>query len=52
VDEMDAALEQNPHDCGESREHDRRVMLVRPVGILFTIVENQRQVRVETVRQY
>jgi hypothetical protein len=52
VDRIDAALQWDPHNCGESRDAGRRVMHEAPVGVLFTIDEDRRQVRVEAVWQY
>ena len=49
ADEIDAALARNPHDCGESRDEGRRIVLVFPLGVLVDIDEAQRQVRVLSV---
>jgi hypothetical protein len=52
ADQIDAALERNPHDCGESRDGDRRVMHKQPLGVLFEINDDGRQVRVLSVWSY
>lgn len=52
ADRIDVALRRDPHNCGESRDAGRRVMHDAPVGVIFTIDDNQRRVRVETVWQY
>ena len=52
ADEIDASLAQNPYDSGESRDADRRVTFLWPVGVLFTIDEIQKQVKVVSVWQY
>ena len=52
ADRMDAALQRNPHDCGESRDAGRRMMLEPPVGILFTVDEDQRRGSVLSVWQF
>jgi hypothetical protein len=52
ADQIDAALRQNPNQCGESRDAGRRIMLVSPRGVLFHVDESQRQVRVLSVWSY
>jgi hypothetical protein len=37
ADQIDAALERNPQQCGESREKGQRIMLQSPLGVLFEI---------------
>jgi len=49
ADRMDSMLARNPHDCGESREGNARVMLIWPLGVNFEIDEPQRRVRVTAV---
>jgi hypothetical protein len=51
VDHIDAELERDPYACGESREANRRVMFVWPLGVSFTIDEKQKEVRVISVWQ-
>ena len=52
ADRIDAALQRDPHNCGESREAGRRVMHEAPLGVMFTIDDSQRQVHVEAVWQF
>jgi len=52
ADRIDAMLALNPHDCGESRAGQERVMLVWPLGIYFEIDELGRRVRVTAVWSY
>jgi hypothetical protein len=52
ADRIDAALQRSPHDCGESRDAGRRIMLEPPVGILFAVDESERRVRVVSVWQF
>jgi hypothetical protein len=52
ADQIDAALQRNPHECGESRDRNQRVMLVWPLGVLFDIDDDERRVRVTSVWQY
>lgn len=52
VDRIDAALRRSPHDCGESRDSIQRMLLDSPVGVLFTIDDAHRQVRVLSIWQY
>lgn len=51
ADRIDAELKRNPHACGESRDGDRRVMFVWPLGASFTIDEDQHKVQVISVWQ-
>jgi hypothetical protein len=51
VDQIDAELEWNPHNCGESREGGERVMFVWPLGTSFKVDEVEREVRVISVWQ-
>ena len=52
ADRIDAMLARNPHDCGESREEEQRVMLIWPLGVNFEVDEARRRVRVTTVWSY
>ena len=49
ADQIDAALERNPHDCGESRDEGERMMFEGRLGILFEVRDEQREVRVLSV---
>ena len=49
ADRIDALLQSNPRECGESREGDNRVILIWPLGVSFEIDEPQRRVRVTAV---
>lgn len=44
--EIDALLESNPHDAGESRSGDERILLKQPLGVLFLVDQDQPIVRV------
>jgi len=52
ADRIDAMLQWNPSDCGESREGQRRVMHIWPLGVNFEIDEPRRRVRVTAVWSY
>jgi hypothetical protein len=52
ADQMDAALSRAPHQCGESRDEGHRILLVSPLGVLFQVDDNERQVRVLSVWNY
>ena len=52
TDQIDAALGRSPHECGESRDVGRRMMFVWPLGVLFEVNDDQRQVRVLSVWNY
>jgi hypothetical protein len=52
ADQIDAALARDPNQCGESRDSGHRIMLVSPLGVLFHVDENRRQVRVLSVWGY
>ena len=49
ADRIDAELSSNPRGCGESREGDRRVLYVWPMGVSYKIDEDQQRVRVISV---
>jgi len=46
ADGIDAALARNPHDCGESRDAGRRIVLEYPIGVLVEVNDRKRLVRV------
>ena len=46
TDRIDAVLSKAPHDAGESREDQRRVLFVPPIGIVFTLNDKAHSVRV------
>jgi hypothetical protein len=43
---IDTLLREDPETRGESREHDRRVLLEAPLGVLFKVLPDDRLVRV------
>jgi mRNA-degrading endonuclease RelE of RelBE toxin-antitoxin system len=49
---IDADLGARPFDIGESREHNRRIHLMPPLGVIYRIDSNQRIVHVLTVWRY
>jgi plasmid stabilization system protein ParE len=49
ADRIDASLARNPHDCGESRDAGMRMMFEGRLGILFTVHDERREVRVLSV---
>jgi hypothetical protein len=52
VDAMDLLLGRTPHDVGESRDGNRRILLVRPLGVSYVIKEADRIVQVNKVWRY
>jgi hypothetical protein len=44
--EIDRALARDPHQQGESREGETRILLSSPVGVLFQIDDENRRVHV------
>jgi hypothetical protein len=51
ADAIDVALGKSPSDCGESRDGRQRIFFREPLGVLFEIIEGNRQVRVLSVWQ-
>jgi hypothetical protein len=49
---IDAELRRRPHECGESRERQRRIMFESPLAVEFEIVDEQRTVYVEALWAY
>jgi hypothetical protein len=49
ADTIDALLRQDPHSRGESREGNRRVLFVRPLGVDYRVLEEDRVARVISV---
>jgi hypothetical protein len=43
---VDARLQQDAHEVGESREGSRRIVHERPLGVVFTVDQNSRMVLV------
>ncbi|MBW3539342.1 MAG: hypothetical protein KY476_03660 [Planctomycetes bacterium] len=43
---VDAVLERNPFEAGESRSGDRRILLVRPLGVFYRVVLEEMRVEV------
>lgn len=52
ADEIDRLLRTCPLDVGESREKHRRILLVRPLGVKYTVSLDDRLVRVLHVWKY
>lgn len=48
---IDAMLERRPNDAGESRNAGRRMMFEWPLGVLFEVSDQARQVRVLSIWQ-
>ncbi len=46
---IDTTLGTDPQGAGESREESFRVLFVRPLGVMFEVSPDDRQVRVVTV---
>jgi hypothetical protein len=51
-DEIDRLLRRDPESQGESREDDRRVLLVPPLGVTFTVDSANRIVHVLDVWEF
>jgi hypothetical protein len=49
---IDRCLRSNPADSGESREGNRRILLVPPLGVTYVFDEGQRLARVLAVWQF
>jgi plasmid stabilization system protein ParE len=47
---IDALLERNPSNCGESREGNQRILIERPLVVVFAVDEQQKKVVVLSVR--
>jgi mRNA-degrading endonuclease RelE of RelBE toxin-antitoxin system len=52
ANEIDRRLQMNPEQQGESRSDGRRLLLVKPLGVIFEVVPDDRIVYVLTVWQY
>lgn len=50
--EIDRRLKRNPLDEGESREQERRILLVSPLGVKYVVSEDDKLVRVLNVWQF
>jgi SpoVK/Ycf46/Vps4 family AAA+-type ATPase len=46
VNQIDAIIDRDPYEFSESREADRRVMNLPPLGVSFRVSEDDRLVRV------
>ena len=46
ADAIDRALKIDAPTCGESRENDRRILIVPPLAVKFRVIEPDAQVRV------
>ena len=46
VNQIDKDLAAEPHAAGESREGERRILLVAPIGILFRVSDADARVSV------
>ena len=49
VDEIDRILATDPHNAGESRSEQTRVLFIAPVGVFFDIHDSTQVVEVLTV---
>jgi hypothetical protein len=45
---IEAELEENPYDCGESREDDLRIVIHPPLAVLCTVYQERFLVVVHT----
>jgi hypothetical protein len=52
ADKIDAVLRQSPSSVGESRERGIRILLQKPLGVLYRVHEGDRQVVVGHVWRY
>jgi hypothetical protein len=52
ANEIDRLLRTCPLEVGESREKNRRMLLVRPLGVQYSVSEDDRVVRVLHVWRY
>ena len=52
ANEIDKRLGSNPLDEGESRDSGRRILLVSPLGVYFTVSDADRLVKVIVVWRY
>lgn len=46
---IDQALVRDPAEKGESREDDVRILFERPLGVMFSVDDNEHKVFVESV---
>ncbi len=51
TNEIDQRLQQDPQNEGESRENDRRVLIVPPLAVYFRVSVADRVVQVLTIRR-
>jgi len=49
---IDRTLEMNPENAGESRSEDRRVLLIPPLGVTFSVSPQDRTVLVLNVWRF
>lgn len=52
VDRIDSRLRRDPKHEGESRDADRRILLLAPVGVFFRVLPDDRTVRVLKVWRF
>ena len=52
ANEIDASLGLNPAELGESREHNQRILLCAPLGVLFDVDSLDRVVLVTLVWKF
>ena len=52
ANEIDRLLRSCPLDVGESREKDRRILLLSPLGVKYSVSADDRLVRVLHVWKY
>lgn len=50
--EIDRLLETSPHKKGESRDSGRRILIVSPLGVLFRVIPEKKEVQVLQVWQF
>jgi plasmid stabilization system protein ParE len=50
ADNIDAALRNNPLECGESRDENTRILIVPPLAVLYEVDQADRRVTVLAIR--
>ena len=50
--EIDRLLDTHPQERGESRDSDRRILIVSPLGVLFRVFPEEKEVHVLHVWQF
>jgi plasmid stabilization system protein ParE len=49
---IDSLLKQDPETVGESRDGNRRILLVAPLGVIYRVLPDDRRVEVLHVWRY